>query len=256
MSAELQQPLFELKNAVKRHGREKAAALNDVSLSVAEGARLAIVGESGSGKSTLLRVLLGLTALNSGNCYFRGETLTPQTRRVLHKMRAQTGVIMQDPGTGFNPFLPLKKSIFEPVPPRLYRANQSLYEARLSQLLAQMQLPADAATRFAHEFSGGQRQRLAAVRALINEPAILVSDEPVSALDVLAREKFLTALDRATQERNITLITVTHDLAVVPRVANEVAVLKDGVLVEHGDTQQILTSPEHSYTKQLVSAAV
>ncbi|MBT1017542.1 ABC transporter ATP-binding protein [Canibacter sp. lx-72] len=240
--------VFELRNASKQYDAH-TTALQNVSLTVAAGARLAIVGGSGSGKTTLLNTLLGIVTLSSGECLFRGAAIDPARAHTLKRLRAETGVIFQDPGSGFNPFLPLRKSLLEPA------KNQRNRDQKLAQLLAQMHLPADAPERFPHEFSGGQRQRLAAVRALITDPAIVIADEPVSALDVLARQQFISAISSAVSSRKITFITVTHDLAIVPLLADTIAVLKDGEIVEQGEVERVLRDPQHPYTTALTRAA-
>lgn len=279
-------PLFELRNATKKFGRE--TALDNLSLTISRGERLAIVGESGSGKSTLLRVLLGLTKLTSGSVTYLGEPFTARRSKTLAALRRDSATIFQDPASTFNPFLTLRDSIFEPLIAHGIAPETAAH--RVQQLLAQMLLPADSLQRYPHEFSGGQRQRLAAVRALALQPQVLFADEPVSALDSVARAQFLTLLRQAiaapmtgaaatatpvaapaaatpppataaaatpvaTPAAQFTLLLVTHDLSIVPELATTVAVMRHGKLVETGSVAAVFADPQQQYTKQLVAAA-
>lgn len=278
-------PLFELRNATKKFDRE--TALDNLSITINRGERLAIVGESGSGKSTLLRVLLGLTKLTSGSVTYQGEPFTARRSKTLTALRRDCATIFQDPASTFNPFLTLRDSIFEPLV--AHGIAPETAAIRVQQLLSQMLLPADSLQRYPHEFSGGQRQRLAAVRALALQPQVLFADEPVSALDSVARTQFLTLLQQAitappaaaategaaltesaptapatatatvqtapTVASECTLLLVTHDLSIVPELATTVAVMRHGKLIETGSVAAVFADPQQQYTKELVAAA-
>lgn len=249
--------LFQVTAAVKKYGTNYA--LHDVNLTINRGEKLAIVGASGSGKTTLLRALLGLTALTTGSIEFNGQQFNPKTRKTLTALRQQSAAIFQDPGTSFNPLLPLKKSVFEPALAQHH--NRKITRERVNKLLSLLALPSDALERYPHEFSGGQRQRLAALRALSTLPQILFADEPVSALDSLAKHKFLFTLQEslaaqeATTHTPCTLITVTHDLTIVPLLATRVVVFNAGKIVEFGEVARVFADPQNAYTKALLRAA-
>ena len=227
--------------------RPETVAVADVSLSVTAGESLAIVGESGSGKSTLLRLMLGLTEPSAGTVWFKGRPL-PECER---ELRRSTGVVFQDPYATFNPRRTIGQSVREPLEANRIAGDHA---SRVAQMLRRMELPPDAAARYPRDFSGGQRQRAAIARALIHDPEVLIGDEPVSALDVLVRSRILDLLATLQSELGLTLVTVTHDLAVVPRIASRVAVMRSGALVETGTVADIFTAPKHPYTQELIEA--
>lgn len=257
-------PLFKIINASKSYG--KTQVLHEVSLEIMSGDKLAIIGESGSGKTTLLECLTAQLQLTSGRIEFQGMPLKPGKGAILRLLRSQSGIIMQDPASSFNPFLTLRQSILEPVKARHQNVTAALAHAQ--KLAAAAGLPADFLSRYPHEFSGGGRQRLAAVRAFVTQPQILFADEPVSSLDVLAKAQFVRALQAlataataasatATNAATapLTTIIVTHNLEIVPDLATQVAVLERGKLVESGAVNTVFQNPQHPYTKKLLSAA-
>ena len=223
-----------------------------VDLSVRRGESVAIVGESGSGKSTLLGMLLGLGTPSSGEVRFDGALVFPRQRRDrMLWLRRRTGIVFQDPYSSFNPRRTIGQTVAEPLAATDAPGD---HRAMVRAILDRMELPAGSAERYPHEFSGGQRQRIALARALVHGPELLVADEPVSALDVLVRGRLLDLLAQLRDEMGLTLITVTHDLAVVPRVAERVVVMRDGVIVERGSVDQIFERPSEEYTRQLIEA--
>lgn len=223
-----------------------------VDFAVRRGESVAIVGESGSGKSTLLGMMLGLGTPTTGEVRFDGALVFPRRRndRMLW-LRRRTGIVFQDPYSSFNPRRTIGQTVAEPL---VATGAPGDHRAAVRAILDRMELPAGSAERYPHEFSGGQRQRIALARALVHGPELLVADEPVSALDVLVRSRLLDLLNGLREEMGLTLITVTHDLAVVPRVAERIAVMREGLIVEQGDVDDIFERPREAYTRELIEA--
>lgn len=227
------------------------AALDGVSLRIEAGESVAIVGESGSGKSTLLRALLGLGHVDAGTVRFDGRAVAANGRDRALWLRRRTGLVFQDPYASFNPRRTVGQTVAEPLE-AIGEAEGS--EDRVDAILERLGLPAGAAHRLPRDFSGGQRQRMAIARALVHSPDLLVGDEPVSALDVLVRRRILDLLAELRQELGLTMLTVTHDLAVVPDIAERVIVMHRGRIVESGTVARILEDPQEDYTRELVAA--
>ncbi|WP_166987349.1 dipeptide/oligopeptide/nickel ABC transporter ATP-binding protein [Canibacter zhoujuaniae] len=230
----MSEPLFEVKNLTVDYGSKKPA-LRNVSLTVEPGERLAIVGPSGSGKTTLLRCLVGIEQPTAGTVLYRGESVG-RSRASGQRVRRETGFIAQDPQSSFNPLLTVESSLWETATAHLsfrarHRARPAV-RARTLELLQELALSEDSINRYPHEFSGGQRQRIAIARALITDPTTLVADEPVSALDVLARQRFVATLLDVVASRELTLITVTHDLTIVPNLATRLIELRNGEITQ------------------------
>lgn len=226
--------LVTLRRVSKVHGTH--AALDGIDLRVHHGERLGIVGGSGSGKTSLLKLIAGLDQPTNGDINVRG--------------RVQ--MVFQDPQGSLNPRLTIWKSIAEAIPGNLGKADK---RARAAAALEEVGLPAESLDRFPHEFSGGQRQRISIARALCGEPDILLADEAVSALDMSVRAQVLELLAGVIAKRKLTLLFVTHDLAVVRHLCESVAVLERGRLIEHGSTDSVWASPSTDYTRRLIAAA-
>lgn len=231
-------------------------ALEGVDFSVQRGESVAVVGESGSGKTTLLRLLLALSLPTAGEVRFDGALVAsaeqpPAKRDRLLWLRRRTGIVFQDPYSSFNPRRTIGQTVAEPL---VATGAAGDHRARVLAILDRMELPAGAADRYPHEFSGGQRQRIALARALVHGPELLVADEPVSALDLLVRGRLLDLLAQLRDEMGLALVTVTHDLAVVPRVAERIAVMHEGRIVEQGSTAQIFERPAEPYTRSLIES--
>ena len=226
--------LVELHQVSKLHGAQ--AALSSIDLRVRRGERLGIVGGSGSGKTSLLKLIAGLDQPTSGEVNVRG--------------RVQ--MVFQDPQGSLNPRLKIWKSIAEAMPESPSKAEK---RARAAAALEEVGLPSDSLDRFPHEFSGGQRQRISIARALCGEPDVLLADEAVSALDMSVRAQVLELRAEIIDKRGLTLLFVTHDLAVVRHLCDSVAVLDRGQLIEHGPTAQVWSSPSTDYTRRLIAAA-
>lgn len=231
--------------------RTRTVALDDVDLDVVAGRALGIIGESGSGKSTLIRLLLALDRPTAGTVQIEGRAVDPSaSARALHWLRRETGLVFQDPYASLDPRQSVGRIVSEPL-----RALgiQEDHRARVAEVLARVGLDPEMAARYPHEFSGGQRQRVALARAIAHRPRILVGDEPMSALDVTVRAQILELL-RELADDGMTLVLVSHDIGVVQNLCDDVAVMKDGQIVEHGPTTQVLHHPAQDYTKQLLAA--
>lgn len=248
-------PLVQLEAVSKTYRQRKVfnpsstVALDQVSLQVFPQESWVIVGESGCGKSTLLRTMMGLSTPDKGKVYFDGQLITPGKRMLW--LRKRSGMVFQDPFTTLNPRRSVGASVIEPL--EAIKAPGD-WRAQAVEMLNHLELPADTYDRYPHEFSGGQRQRIALARALVHRPELLIGDEPVSALDVIVRARLLDLLTRLRRELGLTLITVTHDLAIVPHLAERIAVMQAGRIVEVGSCREVFTRPRHPYTQKLIAA--
>ena len=238
--------------AYRSRGR-RLAALDGVDLRIGAGEVVGLVGESGSGKSTAGRALAGLVPLAAGGAVVAGVDLASAGRRARRAVRARIGFVFQDPASSLNPRTTVGWSIAEPL---VLHTDRSAAEraARVTELLEAVRLPAGFASRYPHELSGGQRQRVAIARALALDPDLLIADEPTSALDVSVQAAVLDLLDDLQRRRGFACLLISHDLAVVRRLADTVVVLRDGRVVEQGPTSRVLTDPEDPYTRRLLAA--
>jgi len=231
-------------------GRRTLTAVQDVSLHVNPGETLALVGESGSGKSTIGNVIAGLQRPTTGAIRLRGQLLEKATTR---SARRDIQIIFQDPFGALDPRMPVSAIIAEPL--RIQRLGTSAERAaRTADLADQVGLPRDALNRYPHEFSGGQRQRIAIARALAPQPALIVADEPLSALDVSIQSQILNLLGALQQAHGLAYLFISHDLAVVNHLADRVAVLYLGRLVEVAPRAELFASPSHPYTTALLES--
>jgi ABC-type glutathione transport system ATPase component len=229
--------------------------LRGVSVAVGPGASLGLVGESGAGKSTLAQVLLGLRPPTAGRVLFRGEPLRLDSRAHRTAFRRAVQTVFQDPYSSLDPRMTVGRSIAEPLASlRTAEASGERRRDRVAALLEAVGLPADAATRYPSAFSGGQRQRIAIARALAPDPAVLVADEPVSALDMSVRIQIVELLRDLAAARGLSLVLVSHDLSVVAALCENIAVLHAGAVVEQGPTRDVLASPEAAYTRRLIAS--
>ena len=225
-------------------------AVEDVSLTIAEGETLALVGESGSGKSTLGNVVAGLQKPTAGIMRFRGTPTGAATRQ---QTQRAIQIVFQDPFGALDPRMPVSAIIAEPLRIQgIGTANER--QMRAAVLVQQVGLPRDALNRYPHEFSGGQRQRIAIARALAPEPVLIVADEPLSALDVSIQSQILNLMRALQKERSLAYLFISHDLAVVNHLADRVAVLYLGRLVEVAPRADLFATPSHPYTTALLDA--
>jgi len=226
-------------------------ALVDADLEVAAGESVALIGESGSGKSTLVRLLLALDRATSGTVTFDGRTVAPDRASRLRWLRRQTGIVLQDPYASLDPRMRVGDTVAEPL--RALRVEGD-HDRLVAEMLERVGLSAHDAEAWPHEFSGGQRQRIALARALVHRPRLLIGDEPMSALDVTVRAQILELLRELRDERGLSLLLVSHDIGLVQHLADRVAVLRDGHIVEQGPTDDVLRRPRHDYTRTLVDS--
>jgi peptide/nickel transport system ATP-binding protein len=247
-------PAIELESVAKRFGtaRHGTQAVDDVSITVPRGMTFALVGESGSGKTTTGRLILGLERPDRGTVRVLGQDVTALRRAGLRQLRRDMQVVYQSPFDSLNPRLSLGGIVREPLD--AYRVgSRAQRHARVRELLDLVRLPTSYVDRRPRELSGGQRQRVAIARALALHPKLLVLDEPVSALDATVQARILRLLADLQRELGLTYFLVTHDLAVVAGVAQHVAVMRAGRIVEHGPTTDVVLTPQDDYTRALLA---
>jgi len=255
--------VLEVRDVVQEYPRRRRSlwraaaplrAVDDVSISVHAGETVGLVGESGSGKSSLLRVILALERPRTGEVRLFGDPFSSAQGASLRRLRRGIQAVFQDPYGSFDPEWSVEQLIAEPFylldsPPAAAERRR-----RVAAVLEQVGLPASDARRYPHEFSGGQRQRLAIARALITEPAVIAFDEAVSALDVLVRAQILELLAELSERLRLAYLFVSHDMNVVRSIADRIYVMQQGRIVEHGPTEEVFTSPRHAYTEALIAA--
>jgi peptide/nickel transport system ATP-binding protein len=234
--------------------REVVRAVDDVSFTVGRGETLSIVGESGCGKSTLGRTVLGLTPPSAGAVWFDGWRIDGLAKPQLRKIRRHFQVVFQDPMASLSPRMRVRDILAEPLINFGLAKGRKAVDERVGELLDMVGLPRDASMRFAHEFSGGQRQRICIARALAPEPSLVVCDEAVSALDVSVKAQIVNLLVSLQHRLNLSLLFISHDLAIVGHLTHRIAVMYLGVMVEVGDRDLILDRPLHPYTRALISS--
>ncbi|CAO5179620.1 glutathione ABC transporter ATP binding subunit GsiA [Frankia sp. AiPs1] len=243
------EPVVTVDRVTRSFGGHRAVA--DVSLSLRLGQTVGLVGESGSGKSTLARMVMGLTAPDTGRVLLHGGPWSEATERARRRRRRRIQLIQQDPHAAFDPRHTVSRIIAEALPDLGRRARRD----RTTDLLATVGLDPGLAARRPHQLSGGQRQRVAIARALAVEPEVLVCDEPVSALDVSVQAQILDLLADLQRRLGIAMLFITHDLTVVAQISDQLAIMRDGEIVEEGDTKMVFDNPRHPYTRALLQAA-
>src|SRR5699024_987851 len=229
--------------------------VDGVSLQIAPGRTVALVGESGCGKTTLGRALLRLERPTGGVVTFAGTDMARMRGRRLRRLRREMQIIFQDPYSSMDPRMRVADVIVEGMRAQGMGKNAAARERRAGELLAEVGLPVNALDRYPHEFSGGQRQRIAIARALAVEPRLIVCDEPTSALDVSVQAQVLNLLHQLQHEHELAYLFISHNMAVVAHVADEVAVMYLGRIVEHGPVDAVMNNPKHPYTQALLAAA-
>jgi oligopeptide/dipeptide ABC transporter ATP-binding protein len=245
-------PVLDVVDLVKHYGPVRA--VDGVSLTVGTGEVVGLVGESGSGKSTLGRCVTRLTTITAGQVSINGRDISRMGRRHLRPLRRDFNIVFQDPASSLNPRMTVADIVAEPlrlhhIGPRADRVH------RVAELLDQVGLPAQVSRRYPHELSGGQRQRVSLARALSAGPSLLVADEPTSALDVSVQASVLNLIGRLQSDLGFACLFITHDLSAVEYLAQRVAVMYLGLLVEVADQETLFAQPRHPYTQALLSAA-
>jgi oligopeptide/dipeptide ABC transporter ATP-binding protein len=255
LSASLSPSLLSLRDVHVRFNTAAGVvrAVSGVSLDLAVGETLGLVGESGCGKSTLGKAIMKLVPAAAGEIRVDGIDIAPLGRAELTDMRRKVQMIFQDPYGSLNPRSTVGRSVAQPMV--LAGWKPAAIAERLETLLGWVGLPSDAKQRFPHEFSGGQRQRIGIARALALGPKLIICDEPVSALDVSVRAQVINLLEDLKTQFGVSYLFISHDLSVVEHIADRVAVMYLGTLVEVGGRDQIWRTPQHPYTKALLAAA-
>lgn len=243
--------LISARGLTRRFG--DVVAVNDVSLDIRAGETLALVGESGSGKTTLGRMMALLLPPSEGELQINGRSAVGLRRRALKPVRRNVQMIFQDPVSSLNPRQTVANILMEPL--RNYRlGDRDERSARAAELLEAVGLPAETAQRYPHEFSGGQRQRITIARALALNPGFIVADEPVSALDVSVQSQILNLLADLKARYQLAYLFISHDLAVVHHIADRIAVMYLGNIVELASRERLFSAPSHPYTRALLSS--
>ncbi|MEM1950392.1 MAG: ABC transporter ATP-binding protein, partial [Candidatus Caldarchaeum sp.] len=227
-------------------------AVDDISFSISRGETLGLVGESGSGKTTTGKLLLKLIQPTKGLIVFDGTDITHLPEKLLKDFRKRTGVVFQDPFSSLDPRMRVRDIIAEPLEIHRWGSKNDI-NLRVKELLELVGLSSADASRYPHQFSGGQRQRIAIARAIALEPDFIVADEPVSALDVSVQAKIVNLFVKIKKEMKVAYLFISHDLAVVRHLADNVAIMYAGKIMEYGSSDEIFNNPRHPYTRALLS---
>jgi peptide/nickel transport system ATP-binding protein len=245
---------FPIRRGILRRAVGYVRAVDGLSLELREGRTLALVGESGCGKTTTGKAILQLVAPTSGRVFFQGKEISGKSRGELRPFRSAMQIIFQDPYSSLNPRMRVAEILLEGMRSLGVGRGDSERSSLLEKILLDVGLPPDVLTRYPHEFSGGQRQRIAIARALAVEPRLIVCDEPTSALDVSVQAQILNLLRSLQQRLGIAYLFITHNIAVVDYLAQDVAVMYQGKIVERGSVDEVLRHPQHPYTRSLLAA--
>ncbi|MDA7605541.1 ATP-binding cassette domain-containing protein [Verrucomicrobiales bacterium] len=257
-------PFLEL-NDIKKHFTTKSGglfsssneivkAVNGVSLSIEEGKILGLVGESGCGKSTLSRLIMQLLEPTHGSIVLEGQNLTNLNSSEVRSRRLDFQMIFQDPYASLNPRMTVWSTLSEAILTRKPQLNKEELKQNVVKLMEMVGLDKQYVRKYPHEFSGGQRQRIAIARALAPEPKLIIADEPVSALDVSIQSQILNLLKDLVNNLGLTMLFISHDLSVVRYIADQIAVMYYGKIVEIGEAEALMENPQHQYTKELLES--
>ena len=243
-----------LKKEFPAAGKKTVHAVSDISLQILEGETLGLVGESGCGKSTLGRLLIRALKPDAGEVLFQGENISAMKDREFMPYRRKMQLVFQDPYSSLDPRMTVRDLIAEPIETWRICPDRDSVTAKVQELLRAVGLPEEFLYRYPHQFSGGQRQRIGIARAIAADPAFLVCDEPVSALDVSVQNQILNLLKELKTSRKLTLLFISHDLSVVRYLADRVSVMFLGKIFEIGPTEEVYRHPRHPYTRFLLDA--
>lgn len=250
-------PLLLVENVSKYYKRKKTlfGAVKNVTLQIYPGEILGLVGESGCGKSTLAKMILMLEQPTEGEIFFKDQNLFNLDYSAKLALRRHLQIIFQDPYSALNPRMTLQQILCEPLDIHHLYTGPSRSK-RIKKLIHMVGLEENQLNRYPHQFSGGQRQRICIARALAVEPTLLICDEPLSALDVLIQAQIIQLLKKCKQELGLTLVFISHDLAAVNMLADRVAVMRYGEIIEEGACHSVFQAPQHPYTKELLEASL
>lgn len=251
--------ILEVENLYKKYSpnsmfkNKEEYALKNVSLQLYEGETLSIVGESGSGKSTLAKIVVNILKPTSGEIIYRGSRIDNISESEYKKFRSRIQLIFQNPFASFNPKMPVESSLMEaPLTHGIHKRSE--IRGVITRYLMECGLKEDVLKRYPHELSGGQLQRVSIVRALLLKPDLIIADEIVSGLDMVVQGQILETLKYLKEEKKLSMIFISHDLAVVRKISNRVIVLKEGEIVEENSSKELFSSPKIPYTKELIGA--
>ena len=236
-------------------GKKIIHAVNGVSLDIHKGEILAIAGESGCGKSTLAKAILKLEPAKSGEILFNDKNILSLDKKELKDFRKHAQMVFQNPYASLNPKMKIIDILKEPLEINTNYSKEKILEI-VKEKIKLVGLDENCLDLYPHEFSGGQRQRIAIARALVLKPKILILDEPTSALDVTIQKQVLTLLNRIQEQRGISYIFISHDMAAIRAMSDRIGVMKDGCLIEVGPSDEVLRYPRNKYTQELITAAL
>ncbi len=254
------QPLLDIRNLSLSYNRrgtsiDKRMAVDRVSFSIQSGRILGLVGASGAGKSSIARAILRLIEADSGEILYRGNDIRVMNSSRLMELRGQVQIIFQDAGASLSPRRTIARTLLEPMQ-HFSIGDPASRQEKMCRVLETVGLDSEVLRRYPHQFSSGQQQRIAIARALVTDPGLLIADEAVAALDVSVQAQILQLIQKLQVDHGITCLFISHDLSVIRQIADEVAVMFEGRLVEHTPVDDFFTRPSHPYSASLLDAAV